>query len=127
MTFVGGASSLYRSSPIGAAMAPKALDTPTQITAGDPPQAGETLFARLNIKLAELRGRGYRLQWMEMSQKEMITLFHEAGEEVIRLDPDPSVDKAWYGDVEVRASERECVWIWLEGEVPGEMSAHVID
>ena len=88
MTFVGGASSLYRSSPIGAAMAPKALDTPTQITAGDPPQAGETLFARLNIKLAELRGRGYRLQWMEMSQKEMITLFNEAGEEVIRLDPD---------------------------------------
>lgn len=127
MAFVGGTSSLYKSSPIGAAIAPKALDTSTQVTPGEPPQPGETLFARLNIKLAELRGRGYRLQWMEMSQKEMVTLFHEAGEEVIRLDPDPTVDKAWYGDVEVRASDRECVWIWLEGEVPGETSVHVID
>lgn len=127
MVFAGRAWAHDRTSPIGAVLAPpKSLDTPTQVTPGEAPRL-DTLFARLNLKLAELRGRGFRLQWMEMSQSEMIALFYEAGEEVIRLDPDPSVDKAWYGDVEVRASDKDCIWIWVEGEVPGEMSAHVID
>jgi hypothetical protein len=131
MAFTTGASPLSRISPIAAALAPRARAprskaNPTQVTPGEGPRT-ETLFARLNFKLAELRGRGLRPQWMEMSQAEMVTLFQDAGEEVIRLDPDPSVDKAWYGDVEVRATNNTCIWIWVEGEVAGELSVHIID
>jgi hypothetical protein len=85
-----------------------------------------TLTGRIDAKLAELAVRGYRVQRIEMSEREMMSLFREGGEEALRLDPDPAVDCAWYGDHQVRASRNLGVWIFIEGEVAGEVSAHVI-
>lgn len=110
------ASALQGSSPAsGAFVAPT------------PPVRTTTLTERLDAELAKLAGRGYRVQWLEIGEEELVTLFAEGGDEAIRLDPDPTVDKAWYGDYEVRATHRVCVWIFIEGEVEGEISAHVID
>ena len=46
----------------------------------------------------------------------------------VRLDPDPGLDRAWFGDVEIRhAPDREMTWVFLKGEVAsGEVSAHVV-
>jgi len=121
MSFSAGAARLYSSSPIGAAVA-----APRVVVDQEKPRA-ETLTQRLTDTLAEIKAKGFHVKWLEMSQAEMVTLFREAGEEVIRLDPDPSVDKAWYGEIEVRASKNSCIWIWLEGEVEGELSVHIID
>lgn len=123
MSFSSGASALHHASPIGGAMA-----QPAKVIA--PPEAGRapTLTERLDDKLAELRARGLRIVRLEMSQAEMVTLFREAGgEEVIRLDPDPKSDRGWYGEFEVKASKNEFVWIFLEGEVAGEQSVHIVD
>ena len=84
-----------------------------------------TLTARLDAKLAELTGRGYRILWIEASEKYLVTLFTEGGDDAIVMDSDPDSDLAWYGDFELRPSDKHCVWIYLEGEVQG-MSAHVI-
>src|SRR3954452_20844240 len=121
MSFSAGAAPLQSSSPISAAAA-----APRVVVAQEAPRA-ETLTQRLSDTLAEIKAKGFHVKWLEMSQAEMVTLFREAGEEVIRLDSDPAVDKAWYGDIEVRASKNTCIWIWLEGEIEGEMSVHIID
>lgn len=121
MSFASRASALHAASPISAALA-----APRIVVGQETPRA-ETLTERLTAKLAEIVERGFHVKWLEMSQAEMVTLFREAGEEVIRLDPDPAVDKAWYGDIEVRASKNGCVWIWIEGEVEGELSVHIVD
>ena len=97
--------------------------------AEDAPTSAEqtsTLTGRLDAKLAELSGKGFAIQWLEIAESELVTLFSEGGDEVIRLDSDPAVDKAWYGDIEVRPTERGYIWIFLEGEVEGEVSAHVV-
>src|SRR6202011_4098152 len=88
MSFSSGASALHRSSPIAAAVA-----APRVVVGPDGPRA-ETLTERLQGKLAEVRERGLRITRLEMSQAEMVPLIREAGEEAIRLDPDPAVDKA---------------------------------
>lgn len=90
------------------------------------PEPVSTLTSRLDAKLAELTGRGYAVQWLEIAEPQLVTLFSEGGDDAIRLDPDPAVDKAWYGEFEVRATHRACLWIFIEGEVEGEVSAHVI-
>jgi hypothetical protein len=85
-----------------------------------------TLTGRLDAKLTELASAGCRVQWIEVAEREMIALFVEGGDEAIRLDPDPAVDKAWYGAFEVRPTMKSCIWIYVEGEVENEVSAHVI-
>jgi hypothetical protein len=84
-----------------------------------------TLTERLDARLAELTRSGYRIQWIEASEKELVTLFAEGGGEAIVLDPDPAVDRAWYGAFEIRPSEKGLVWIYLEGEYEG-LSAHIV-
>ncbi|MDB5500045.1 MAG: hypothetical protein JWP28_4076, partial [Phenylobacterium sp.] len=38
----------------------------------------------------------------------------------------PAVDKAWYGDFEVRPTIKSCIWIYVEGEVEDQISAHIV-
>ncbi|MDB5428442.1 MAG: hypothetical protein JWR47_3738 [Phenylobacterium sp.] len=85
-----------------------------------------TLTGRLDAKLTELASAGCRVQWIEVSEPEMIALFVEGGDEAIQLDPDPAVDKAWYGDFEVRPTIKSCIWIYVEGEVEDQISAHIV-
>ena len=84
-----------------------------------------TLTERLDARLAELTRSGYRIQWIEASGKELVTLFAEGGDEAIVMDSDPAVDRAWYGGFEIRPSEKGLVWIYLEGEYEG-LSAHIV-
>src|SRR5258708_21632864 len=83
-----------------------------------------TLTGRLDARLAELTRSGYRIQWIEVSEKELVTLFVEGGDEAIVLDPDPGIDRARYGEFEVRPTEKDLIWIYLEGEYEG-LSVHI--
>jgi hypothetical protein len=87
--------------------------------------APSRLTDRLDAKLGELSAAGYRIQWIEVSQKDLITLFIEGGDQAVMMDPDPDSDRAWYGEFEVRPSPKDFVWIYLEGEFE-QMSAHII-
>lgn len=82
----------------------------------------------LDAKLAELRGRGFELAWIESCRTDLTRLVVEGGEAAIRLDPDPSVDRAWYGEVEIRhTSQRDQTWVFVRGEVAaGDVSAHLV-
>ena len=82
----------------------------------------------LNAKLAELTGRGFEVLWIEACVEDLTRLVMEGGESAIRLDPDPSLDRAWFGDVEIRhTSARQMTWVFLKGEVAaGEVSAHIV-
>jgi hypothetical protein len=83
----------------------------------------------LDAKLAELRGRGFEIAWIESCRGDLTRLVMEGGEAAIRLDADPSVDRAWYGDVEIRhASTSDQTWVFVRGEVAtGEISSHQVD
>jgi mannose-6-phosphate isomerase-like protein (cupin superfamily) len=83
----------------------------------------------LDAKLAELRDRGFEVAWIESSRADLTRLIVEGGEAAIRLDPDPAVDRAWYGDVEIRHnSAQDETWVFVRGEVAaGEISAHVVE
>ena len=82
----------------------------------------------LNGKLTELTGQGFEVLWIEASRADLTQLVMEGGEAAIRLDRDPGVDRAWFGEVEIRHSAtRDLTWIFLRGEVAaGEISAHVV-
>ena len=82
----------------------------------------------LDAKLMELRGKGFEVLWIECSRDDLTRLVIEGGEAAIRLDPDPAVDRAWFGETEIRHSAtRELTWVFLRGEVAaGEISAHVV-
>ncbi len=87
----------------------------------------------LNDKLTELSGRGYEILWIEACVEDLTRLVVEGGEDAVRLDPDPTVDRAWFGEVEIRHSAREMTWVFLRGEVApkdqdgdGEISAHIV-
>src|ERR1700748_692737 len=100
-------------SPIAGAMA---LPPPPQA-----PARPATLAGPLDTKVAEIEAAGYSIRWLEIGRDELLTLFRELGDEAVRLDPDPVKDCGWYGRYEVRYAGRELIWIYLEGEVPGEM------
>jgi hypothetical protein len=99
-----------------------------QRIASEPETAPWRLTDGLHDKLAELRGRGYEVLWIEACVADLTRLVMEGGEAAIRLDPDPSLDRAWFGDVEIRhTSTREMTWVFLKGEVAaGEVSAHIV-
>lgn len=86
------------------------------------------LTDRLNAKLAELRANGLEILWIESCRGDLTRLVVEGGEAAIRLDPDPAIDRAWFGEVEIRhTSTRGLTWVFVKGEVAaGEVSAHVI-
>jgi hypothetical protein len=87
----------------------------------------------LNAKLSELTGLGYEVLWIEACVEDLTRLVLEGGEDAIRLDPDPTLDRAWFGEAEIRHSARQMTWVFLRGEVApkdkegaGEISAHVV-
>jgi mannose-6-phosphate isomerase-like protein (cupin superfamily) len=86
------------------------------------------LTAGLDAKLGELRGKGFEVAWIEASRKDLTRLVMEGGEAAIRLDPDPAVDRAWYGDAEIRhSSTREGTWIFVKGRGTADaVSAHQV-
>ena len=94
----------------------------------EPKAAPWRLTEALDGKLAELRGRGLQLAWIECSRDDLTRLIVEGGETAIRLDPDPTRNLAWYDGVEIRHSyDRPLTWVFLRGEDPtGEVSAHVV-
>ncbi len=82
----------------------------------------------LDEKLAELRARGLDILWIEACHADLTSLVIEGGDTAVRLDPDPGVDRAWYGDVEIRHTTlRAMTWVFVRGEDPsGEVSAHIV-
>ena len=99
-----------------------------QRIASDPEPAPWRLTDGLRAKLAELRALGYEVLWIEACVEDLTRLVLEGGEAAIRLDPDPSLDRAWFGDVEIRhTASRQMTWVFLRGEVAaGEISAHIV-
>ena len=98
-----------------------------QRVANEPESPEWRLTDGLNDKLAELTGLGYEVLWIEACVEDLTRLVMEGGESAVRLDPDPSVDRAWFGEVEIRHSKREMTWVFLKGEVAaGEVSAHIV-
>ena len=96
--------------------------------AREPEPAAWRLTDGLNAKLAELRGQGFEILWIEACVEDLTQLVMEGGEAAVRLDPDPSLDRAWFGEVEIRhTATREMTWIFLKGEVAAdEISAHIV-
>jgi hypothetical protein len=90
--------------------------------------AGWRLTAALDAKLAELRERGFEIQWIESSRADLTRLLIEGGDAAIRLDPDPALDRAWYGETEIRhGAGQDMTWVFVRGEVAaGDVSAHVV-
>lgn len=86
------------------------------------------LAEALDAKLTELKALGFEVQWIECCRADLTSLVLDGGDLALRLDPDPSVDRAWYGDVEIRhTAGRDLTWVFLTGEAgAGEVSAHVI-
>ena len=83
------------------------------------------LTDQLNAKLAELAGKGYRLVWVTAGPEELEQLFREGGDDAIVMDDDPSVDIAWFQDLEIRPTLTPGLFVYLEGEFE-EMSRHAI-
>jgi hypothetical protein len=84
------------------------------------------LTDRLNGKLGELRAAGYSILWIAAPLADLTTLILEGGDQAILMDPDPERDVAWYGGCHIRHSVDPDVRVFLEGEVEGEMSCHVV-
>ena len=101
------------------------MATHPQRAGSDAPPAWR-LTEALDAKLAELRGQGFEVAWIESSRADLTRLVVEGGEDAIRLDPDPAVDRAWYGEAEIRhSSARDGTWVFVTGEAAaGEVSAH---
>ena len=118
MSFAAGRA-FDRISPIGGAI--------NQPQRPPPAPRSERLTARLDTKLAEIEDAGWTVRWLEIGRDELLTLFREGGQDAVRLDPDPARDCGWYGRYEVRYTGRELVWVMIEGEVPGEVSIHIVD
>jgi len=122
MSFAAG-HAFDRISPIAGAIPQPRRSAPPPAS----PSRPERLTARLDAKLAEIERAGWRVCWLEIGRDELLTLFREGGDEAVRLDPDPARDCGWYGRYEVRHTGNQLVWVMIEGEVPGEMSIHIVD
>jgi hypothetical protein len=85
----------------------------------------EPLIARLNARIAEFLARGDTIEWIEAEHDALVRLFLEGGDDVVSLDPDPEVDRGWYGNVEVRACPREGLWVYRKGRF-GHVSGHIV-
>jgi mannose-6-phosphate isomerase-like protein (cupin superfamily) len=105
-----------------------------QRAATEPSAPPWRLTEALSTKLGELRALGHELLWIEACGDDLTRLVMEGGEDAVRLDPDPGVDRAWFGDVEIRhTTAREMTWVFLRGEAAakdkhgeGEISAHIV-
>jgi hypothetical protein len=104
------------------------METHPQPTGTGSEPAAWRLTEALDAKLAELKALGLEVHWIESSHADLTRLIIEGGEAAVRLDPDPAVDRAWYGDVEIRhTSSRELTWVLVRAETDSEeVSAHVV-
>lgn len=93
-----------------------------------PGASGWRLTEALNAKLSDLIERGLQVQWIEASLEDLTLLMREGGDGAIRMDPEPGVDRAWFGAVEIRHNGAQAnTWIFVKGEVAaGAVSAHVV-
>ncbi len=82
----------------------------------------------LKDKLDELEGRGLQIQWIEASYDDLTRLVLEGGDDAVRLDADPSLDRAWFGRVEIRHNSQTAgTWVFVSGETAtGGISAHEV-
>jgi hypothetical protein len=112
--------------PTDAAAAGKVPEdlAPPRVSADAAP-AGR-LTDRLNRKLGELRSAGYTILWIAAPLADLTTLLLEGGDQAILMDPDPERDVAWYGGCHIRHSVDSGVRVFLEGEIEGEMSCHIL-
>lgn len=76
----------------------------------------ERLHDRLEAKIGELKAAGHSIARIDACASVIEQLFIEAGDGAILLDCDPNRDTAWYGDVELHASEEPGAWITVTGE-----------
>jgi hypothetical protein len=99
-----------------------------QRVAREPEAAAWRLTEGLNAKLTELTRAGFEVLWIEACVEDLTRLVMEGGESAIRLDPDPSLDRAWFSGVEIRhTATRQMTWVFVKGEVAaGEVSAHIV-
>lgn len=86
------------------------------------------LTERLLAKLDELEAQGLQVQWIEASFEDLTRLVLEGGDAAVRLDPDPALDRAWFGKAEIRHnSQTPGVWVFVRGDVAaGAISAHEV-
>lgn len=101
---------------------------PVAATPPDPVDASEPrlLTDRLNGKLREARAEGFAVLWITATLADLTTLLLEGGDQAILMDPDPQRDVAWYGGCRIRHSSDPGLRIYLEGEVEGEISCHIV-
>jgi hypothetical protein len=76
----------------------------------------ERLHDRLEAKIGELKAAGLSITCINASASDIEQLFIEGGESAILLDCDPNRDTAWYGDVELHATQEAGTWILATGE-----------
>ena len=86
----------------------------------------DLLTDRLNRKLRELKAEGFIVLWITAPLADLTTLLLEGGDQAILMDPDPDRDVAWYGGCRIRHSTDPGVRVFLEGEVEGEISCHIV-
>lgn len=111
--------------PVAPAAGGVAEDLAQPQPSADAAPAGR-LTDRLNAKLGELRTAGYSILWIAAPLADLTTLILEGGDQAILMDPDPKRDVAWYGGCHIRHSVDPGVSVFLEGEVEGEMSCHIV-
>ena len=102
-----------------------AVPGPARVAVSADLPAPQRLTDRLNAKLDELRSKGYQVQWIAAPVSDLTTLLREGRDEAIQLDPDPSLDVAWYDGVEIRPSAVPGVRVFLTGEFH-ELSCHIV-
>lgn len=104
------------------------MTTPPQPAGTGPEAAAWRLTEALDAKLAELKALGLDVLWIESGRTDLTRLIVEGGVDAVRLDPDPAIDRAWYGDVEIRHTlSRDLTWVLVRAEADSEeVAAHVV-
>jgi hypothetical protein len=105
----------------------QAIEADVQALQAQYESGGDTgpLIERLNARIAEFLARGDTIAWIEAEHDALVRLFLESGEDVVALDPDPEVDRAWYGEFELRACPQGGVWVYCKGRF-GSLSGYSV-
>jgi len=83
--------------------------------ASDRPRESVRLTAYLDLTLAELRRQGCKALWIEASKADLTALVREGDADVIVLHPDPTVDRAYYGGIEIRHGDSPLTCVFRKG------------
>ena len=88
---------------------------PVPATTDRRPAPGVRLTARLDLTLAELRRQGCKALWIEASKADLTTLVREGDADAVVLHPDPAVNRAYYGGVEIRHGDQPLTCVFRKG------------